>query len=125
MHIIGGTIEGLSKVTEITPIHNTKTSVIAGVETTLVDYTVPTGKSFFVQSWVASGKADGEYRLFINGEPKGYGRTSSAERNNKNVFGGAVGIKCVANDYIQLTVTHWETSSQDYEGTINGFLEVA
>ena len=125
MHIIGGTIEGLSNVQEITPIYKKQSSVIAATETTINDYTVPAGKAFFVQSVVASGRADGEFKFYINGQQKLYGRTSSATRESSRVYGGAVGIKCVVGDYIQLTVTHWETASQEYESTISGFLNNA
>ena len=125
MHIIGGMIQGLSGVQELKPIYDKKTSVIAGLETTIVSYVVPTAKTFFIQSVIASGKGDGEFKLLINGEQKLYGRTSSSDRTHKNIFGGAVGIKCVATDLIQLTVTHWELSSQDFEGTIAGFLNEA
>jgi hypothetical protein len=123
MHIIGGTIAGLSNVQELTPIYHKRSSVIAATETTIVDYTVPTGKAFFVQSVLASGRADGEYKFYINGEQKLYNRTSSATRDGGRTFGGPVGIKCVVGDYLQITVTHWESASQEYEGTIAGFLQ--
>lgn len=123
MHIIGGTPEGLLNVKSLTPIYNKQVGVASGVETTIVSYTVPSGKEFFVQSILASGNADGEFKFYINGVQKLYGRTSSANREEKNIFGGAVGIKTVTGDILSLTVLQVEGVPEDYEATILGFLE--
>ena len=120
MHLIGGTM-----VEPLLPIYDKVVGAITGNETVIVGYTVPTGQKFFIQGVIASGKADGEFRLRINGDSKLYGRTSSAERESKNVFGGAVGIQCVEGDQIQVSVINWEPTPQDYEATITGFLKPA
>ena len=124
MHIIGGAVAGLSTVQDLLPVYLKTTGVLTGVETTINNYTVPASKTFHLQSVIASGSADGEFKLYINGVQKLYGRTSSSERESQRVFGGAVGIKCVAGDAIVLKVTHYETTTQEFESTLAGFLNV-
>ncbi len=122
MHIIGGTIEGMNDVKELTPIHGTITSLAKNTETTVVTYTVPTAKEFYIQSVLASGKAGGNFKFYINGVYKMGGETTVYNKESKNIFGGVVGVKCVAGDVLNLTVSHKEDNIQDFEGTIAGFL---
>ncbi|MFA6971833.1 MAG: hypothetical protein WC208_10580 [Gallionella sp.] len=123
MHIVGGTIEGMNAVRKLTPIHATVSSVATNTETQVVAYTVPAGKAFYVQSILGSGNVGGKFKFYINAVEKMIGESSVYNKESKNIFGGNVGIECVAGDILSLTVTHQEAAVQNFEGSIIGFLD--
>jgi hypothetical protein len=99
--------------------YNDNTAVIKNVETTLLTYIVPVGKTARVKNFDGSGTADGLFRLKINGATKFTGRLSW---NNRNLIAVLDTLDVTAGNSITVTVYHTEAQNQTFEVAIGGLL---
>ena len=99
-------------------------AITANTETTVVSYTVPSGKVFKLTGWRANGKAHAVFSLFLNGDKVVEERNSVASPNVGDNLG--VGLKAEAAEVITIKVLHHEMGKTvNFHGTILGTLEDA
>lgn len=96
-------------------------AVPGGVETTIVSYTVPSGKKFKLCSWSGSGTADAKFILYINGAKKMTLRNSVAFPNVNKEFVNP--IEVLSGITIAIKVWHSEVSTEEFSALIEGYLE--
>jgi hypothetical protein len=94
--------------------------VLTGIETTVVTYTVPVGKTFYFIGLNTSGNANALYKLYVDGSVIIAGRSSVANLTLNLTYSYSP-IKVVAGDTIAIKVTHQAGVSCDFEGTILGY----
>jgi hypothetical protein len=97
------------------------TLVPANVETTIVSYVVPVGKTFYGAGFVASGNSHGLYRIYFNGTAVLSGRSSTAVPTMDLSFKMATPT-ATAGQTIAVKITHYAGSTADFEGTILGYI---
>lgn len=88
--------------------------------TTVVTYTVPAGKTFYLLDAKGAGEEDANLRLQINSSTISLRKLSWTNRNVDFQYSG--GLKLSAGDIIDLTVTHSGAASCDFNGSIYGEL---
>lgn len=98
------------------------TSVPSGSETTVVTYTVPTGKTLYFISGSFSGQNLALFTLYINGAQEGIRRTYWGNFNGTFDFTSGAGIKVSAGNIIKITVIHNRPAAGDFDGTLYGVL---
>lgn len=95
-----------------------------GTETPIVSYTVPVGKTFYVERTQYSGETIGTYRLKIDGVIQAVGITYwgpgfSGELNFYSEQG--VGLTAIAGQLIELTIIHFRVGTlAPFYGRIQG-----
>ena len=100
---------------------NSINAVMANMATTLVTYTVPTGKTSIVQRAAVSGENIAKYTLLINGNPQATLRTYfGGELNGYFEFttGQDNGLVVTAGDVISIEVIHGRPQLANFEGRI-------
>lgn len=100
---------------------NSINAVMANMATTLVTYTVPTGKTSIVQRAAVSGENIAKYTLLINGNPQATLRTYfGGELNGYFEFttGQDTGLIVTAGDVISIEVIHGRPQLANFEGRI-------
>lgn len=110
---------------EVISFFSDVSSVVAGVSTDVLTYTVPVGKTFKLYTVEFSGSNTGVFETLING---------STEARKRTYFGGNLfdqfafngtgqeGLLLVAGDIIKLTVIHSRPYVGDFEGRVLGML---
>jgi len=91
-------------------IYGEQATIPKDVESTVVNYTVPTAKVFYIEGWRASGQASGRYTLYVDATKIIRERSSGAGRsvvdnlpNSKQVVAGEViALKSV---HVKLNIT--------------------
>ena len=96
-------------------------TISSAIESTLVSYTVPSGKKGRLKHVQATGEADAIFRLYIDTDQKTEARNVWTERN----FTTTLEIEAIAGETIILKVEHTEPSSKQYQGTLSGYLLTA
>ena len=96
-------------------------AALSGVETDLLVYLVPTGKTLSLSDIFCTGDADGEFKVYANSSGILEGRTSSADRVFHHAWSRAYTLN--AGDMLRITVTHHETGTENFSGYIFGSLE--
>lgn len=91
-----------------------------GVETTLVSYTVPVGRTFKVKTVVVSGDADGEFALYIDTEKVMIVRNNPAERTVQ--IDNLEDVQATAGEivYIKAENVSHRQNSQKFDATLTG-----
>ena len=100
--------------------YNEVTSVAASSLTTVLTYTVPTGKTVFIQKVVTSGTNIAEYSLYLNGVIQDKRRTNFGGDLNAE-FGfaeTAIGLPVAAGDIILIKAIHNRTFLGDFNARI-------
>lgn len=97
--------------------YNEISAVVSGSETTIISYTVPSGKTSKLSEVSGSGENIAEYNLKVNGDVKQKLRTYFGGSLN-TIFNFTVSPTFSAGDIILLSVLHNRPSSADFNGTI-------
>lgn len=101
---------------------NKATLVASGSETTVVSYTVPSGKTFYGMGFTASGTVEGYYTLTIDGVIKLASRTSPAAPA-VNQFLPMPFLVATAGQVVAVKITQSNgITATQHEGTIFGFV---
>ncbi len=87
--------------------------------TTVASYTVPAGKSFYIQGFVAGGTANAWFKLQINGVTVMSARSTTAQQTVTPSFLTSCPVAS-AGQTVTIKVIHEESSNADFEGTILG-----
>ena len=85
----------------------------------IVSYTVPTGKSFFMTGFNATGDGDGVYRLYQNSNILIEKRTNAAEKNISGDFDNPV--KFDDGDVVAIKIQHYIGATREFQGTLIGY----
>jgi hypothetical protein len=101
---------------------NITTLVPASTETTITNYTVPTGKTFSFIGFVASGNTNALYKIYVDGNPVLAGRSSIATMT-LNLTYSLSPFSVTEGLTINLKVTHQTGVACDFEGTILGYIK--
>ena len=99
---------------------NMTTLVPQNTETTVITYTVPSGKTFHFLGFVASGNANALFKLYVAGDTVLAGRSSVANLTIQMTHALSP-FQVFEGDTIVLKVTHQANVGCDFEGTIFGF----
>ena len=95
-------------------------SISANTEVTIVSYTVPAGKTFYLTGWQGTGTADGCFRLYRNSTQLKLKRNSAADRDVEGNYQNHP-VEFVAGDQVKITVEHRKTTTQIFDGALMGF----
>lgn len=98
------------------------TLVPYNTETTVVSYTVPTGKTFYLVGFIGSGDINGRFYLYLNGVLKFVLRSTVA---SLNVETNNLIIRPTAGEaeVVRLSITHFQNGLLGtFEGTVLGYL---
>lgn len=99
---------------------NLTTLVPANLETTVVNYTVPAGKTFNFIGFAASGNANAFFKLYVSGDIVLAARSSVANLTIQMNYAFSP-FQVSEGETILLKAIHCVNSSCDFEGTILGF----
>lgn len=98
------------------------TLVPSNVETTVSQYIVPAGKSFYVTSWYFSGDVNAKYFLYINDELQVVMRTTVAQISGDSHF-HVIRPSASESQTVKVTVQHAASGIQaNFDATIMGYL---
>jgi hypothetical protein len=89
--------------------------------TTIVSYTVPSGKTLLIKSVIGWGEADGEFLLYVDGVLKGGGRTSAAERT-KNLLYAYGPVVATAGQVVTVKAEQNELATETMRANLMGEL---
>jgi len=101
--------------------YNEVLSVTPGVETTIVTYTVPSGRIAYLSRTEYSGTNIATYTVKINGATQDKKRTNYATSLNESTIlnsSGNTGIALVAGDVVIVTATHTNVSTGDFNSRV-------
>jgi len=111
---------------EVTNTFGLVTSVAASTSTSVVSFTVPVGKEFFLQHIEASGTNIAQYDVFMDAARIARKRTFFGGAFNTEFFfvqTNNKGLKFIAGEKVELKVEHFRSMVGDFEGRIVGILE--
>lgn len=97
------------------------TSVVSTVETIVLTYTVPAGKTANIEGFSGTGTATGRFKLKVAGTTNGVIRTSTSERS-KNADYKNGPVQASAGAAVTVTAYHEEVSNQTMECSLYGYL---
>jgi hypothetical protein len=103
-------------------VYNDTNSVPPGIETTILTYTVPAGKSLSILGMYGWGNYDGEYTIRVNGIQIGGGWSSPSDRTLFVDFSAAPAAAS-AGQIVTINVTQYGTSSYDFQANLLGGLK--
>lgn len=101
--------------------YNEVLAVASGVETTIVTYTVPSGRIAYLSRTEYSGTNIATYAVKINGTTQDKKRTNYATSLNESTIlnsSGNTGIALVAGDVVTVTATHTNASTGDFNSRV-------
>lgn len=104
---------------------STAAAVASGVETTIVTYTVPVGKTSILERLEFGGENVGSYNLYLNGGLINRVRTYfGGDFSTRMEFtgGSAEGLPLIAGDIIILRILHTRPFVGNFEGRIQTVL---
>lgn len=104
-------------------IFNEVASVASGVETLIVSYTVPVGKTAVLHRISTSGDNVGRYNLYLNGQLYDAQRTYYGGEFNATfdfTTGTANGVSLNVGDFLQVKILH----TRQYVGNFNARIQV-
>ena len=96
-------------------------SAVTNTETDIILYTVPSDITFYMSDIFCTGDADGEFKIYENSTLIAEGRTSSSQRNFKHSFSRP--YRLVSGQILKITVTHHESSVEDFVAYVFGSIE--
>lgn len=115
---------GSPGVTDDINIFVETTAIASGSETTLVSYTVPALKNFFLALVNVNGTNIATYNIYKNGTKVAKAVTFFGVLNSTvNFAGAAYGLKFVAADLLEVKVIHNRPSAGDFDARVNGVLQ--
>lgn len=101
---------------------NTNNSIADSVETILVSYTVPAGKTFYFTGLVTQGDVPAVYRVYIGGSCKMSFRSTSSNPCITQSF-HMPAFSASASSVITIKVTHYISGvTGGFEGTLLGYI---
>lgn len=105
----------------VTSIHEyDEASIASNFTTTIVTYTVPSGKNLKIRHFGFGGLADGEFVLEIDGTNEYTLRNSAAERDKeRNISDGILVDELLV---VNLKVTNCGDNLKSFEAVFNGVL---
>jgi hypothetical protein len=106
---------------EVKNIFNEISAVASGATVDIVSYTVPAGKSFFLESVEFDGQNVAEFSVEVDGEPIGKRRTHFAGGLSGQSFFGLFEIGEAKT--VKLKVENHRPSVANFSGRINGVLD--
>lgn len=96
-------------------------AVLENTPTSLVSYTVPVGKVFYLDAITCSGENYAKFKVSINGQVNKVGRIDWG--TGFNVFFKYNSYKMLAGQVVEVEVENCSDGSADFEGTIEGRTE--
>ena len=99
-----------------------QTSVAGTTEVTLVSYTVPPTKTFYLSGVIVGGMADGRFTVRGNGITYTIARNSAANKTNTIAFPNNSEPTTGAGFVVDILCFNESNQSRTFEGTIMGFL---
>lgn len=104
------------------PTYDEVLAVPANSLTTVTFYTVPAGKTYYAQGFVAGGTANAWFKLDINGNVVLSARSTTAQQTVTPSFLGATPL-ALAGETVTLKVIHSAIGvTPDFEGSILGVI---
>ncbi len=101
----------------VTNTYSTVTALAKDTEVTLVTYTVPMGKTFYLKEIEASGSNRAKYKVIVDSNDEAFKRTYNTLLNTSFLF---YNFKVTAGKTITLRVEHNRPSVGDFEARIIG-----
>ena len=111
-------IDGISQQPSFI-IEGTNGAVPQSVETTLVSYTVPAGKTFRVTAITGSGEANGVFKLYVDSVRKLTLRNSAAAPNVQRTYRNPLEVS--EGKTVAFKVTHTRPQVQEFNATLEGY----
>jgi hypothetical protein len=99
--VIGGVVVGLNGAS-VQPFDSYASGIINISGDVLLSYTA--SQNLRLHGFLGGGSVDATYRLFINGVPKAFNRTSAAERNARINFTNESSLILYAGDILSVYV---------------------
>jgi len=96
-------------------VFDEETTLASGIETSLVIYTNTTNETLLLDQLIATGQADGLFRVLFNSETIVKYRTSEQDRTLNLAF--PTGLLLGKNDTIEIKVTNCWDEVADFSGT--------
>lgn len=103
------------------------TDVASGIDSTIIDYTVPSGNVFYLSKVEFGGSNIAEYELLIDAVASARKRTNfGAPLSDQFDFmtSANIGIRLESGQNIKVNVNHQRPSSGDFEARILGVLSI-
>jgi hypothetical protein len=113
--VIGTSVAGVTK-----SFYNEISGIVAGVTTSIVNYTVPTGKTAVLERVFVTGDNVARYEIFVNATKIDSTLTffGSALNSSFDFSSGYSGLGLATNDIVTVTVVHNRTSVGSFSGRI-------
>ena len=110
---------------EFKDVYAEAASVVSGVETDIVSYTIPVGKTFYLERVKFSGDNIAKYRLLLDGvEIEKCATWFSGPLFSEFNFGSIdYGKPITAGQVLTVKVLHVRPTAGDFQGRIQGVLE--
>jgi len=110
-------------ITQGTPVNEyaENSAVTSSVSEVVVTYTVPVGKTFYIQGFSGSGTATARFRLRVGGTVVGVVRTSTAQRSNDAHYDWGA-ITAGAGIVVDVLGFHEQGTDQSLESNIFGYI---
>lgn len=96
-------------------------NIVSEVETTVVSYTVPAGKTLNIQGFLGTGTATGRFKLFLDSTVRGILRSSAAERSPSITYVNGV-IQAAEGVVVTVKAYHEELANQTFQCNLFGYL---
>jgi hypothetical protein len=113
--VTGNAVAGVTK-----SFYNEISNVVNGITTSIVTYTVPTGKTAVLERVFVTGDNIARYEIFINATKIDSTLTyfGSALNSSFDFSSGYSGLGLATNDIVTVTVVHSRTSLGNFSGRI-------
>lgn len=93
----------------------------AGVLTDILTYTVPTGKTFYIEGYIATGEAEARFEVTVDSVVKTAYRITRADLTAEVNFGKAP-IVALADSVVKVRVENHYNTNLTFETNIYGYL---
>jgi len=103
--------------------YNELVGALPSVETTIISYTVPAGKNFYIINFSGKGTAKATFSLKVNGSVQSKKDMDVSDRNPIGEFSHAFGLKTSVGDLILVTVTNTSSVLGNYQANLHGGLQ--
>lgn len=95
------------------------TTMPSGVTTDLTSFTVPTGSTVYITSWLGASRATADYLLTINSVGKAWTSTTPVNPTTNPFFGA--GIQGIAADVIKIQGHNQTSGDYIFNCVMNGY----